>query len=223
LRDPEQTRTGILRAAFNTVYQNGFRASSVNDIVEKAGVTEGAFFHYFSTKNELGYALADEVLRDMMVSRWIKPLAAYRNPIHGMIIRFRKLMEETSDEDLALGCPLNNLTQEMSPIDPVFREKLQAILKHWIHETERYLRKAQADGYMRPDINARQAAEFIVMAEEGSAALVKNLRERRAYWSLFEMFKQFLLSISTETEESKQATHNDSSGRDSNQNLRLPS
>jgi TetR/AcrR family transcriptional regulator, transcriptional repressor for nem operon len=196
LRDPEKTRTEILKAAFNTVYELGFRDSSVDTIVAKAGVTQGAFFHYFRTKNDLGYALADEILKDMMLDRWIRPLAAYRNPVQGMITRFKKLMEATSDEELALGCPLNNLTQEMSPVDSVFREKLRAVLDLWIDETERYLRKAQAEGYLKPDVKVRRAAEFIVMIEEGSAAMVKNLRDRKVYWSLYESFKHFLESIS---------------------------
>ena len=159
-------------------------------------MTQGAFFHYFHTKNDLGYSLVDEVLKEMMLSRWIRPLSAYRNPVQGMINRFRKLMEATSDEDLAFGCPLNNLSQEMSPIDPVFRDKVRGVLTTWIDETERYLRKAQSAGYVKHGINVRQAAEFVVMAEEGSAALVKNIRDRKTYWSCYEMFRQFLLSIS---------------------------
>lgn len=200
MRNPEKTRTEILRAAFDIVYQHGFRASSVKMIVEKAGVTQGAFFHYFSTKNDLGYALADEVLKDMTLDRWIRPLAAYRNPVHGMITRFRKLLEATSDEELALGCPLNNLTQEMSSVDPVFREKLRAVLNLWIDETERYLRKAQVEGYLKPDVKVRRAAEFIVMIEEGSWAMVKNLTDRKIYWSLYESFRHFLESISVTPE-----------------------
>jgi len=187
----------ILRAAFDTVYRQGFRDSSVNAIVAKAGVTQGAFFHYFPTKNDLGYALADEILKEMMLDRWTRPLAAYRNPVQGMIIRFRKLMEATSDEELALGCPLNNLTQEMSPVDPVFRDKLRAVLKLWIDETERYLRKAQVEGHLKPDVKVRRVAEFLVMMEEGSAAMVKNLRDRKVYSSLYESFRYFLESISS--------------------------
>jgi TetR/AcrR family transcriptional regulator, transcriptional repressor for nem operon len=197
MRDPEKTRTQILNAAFDTIYRNGFRASSVKDIASKAGVTEGAFFHYFHTKNDLGYALTDEVLREMMVNRWTKPLAAYENPVQGMIVRFRKLMESTSDEDMSLGCPLNNLTQEMAPVDPVFKERLRGVLALWVDETERYLKIAQARGYLKPGVNPRQVAEFAVMVEEGSAALVKNLGSRRLYWSLYESFREYMLSISS--------------------------
>ena len=196
MRDPEKTRARILGAAFDTVYRNGFRASSVKEIASKAGVTEGAFFHYFHTKEDLGYALTDEVLKEMMMSRWIRPLAAYENPVQGMIVRFRKLMEDTSDEDLSLGCPLNNLTQEMSPVDQAFRDRLRTILELWIDETERYLKIAQTRGYLRQGVNPRQAAEFAVMVEEGAAAVVKNLGGKKLYWSFYDSFRQFMLSIS---------------------------
>ena len=197
MRDPEKTRKRILSAAFDTVYRQGFRATSVNDIVAKAGVTQGAFFHYFPNKNALGYTLADEVLRDMLLERWTKPLSAYSNQIQGIAIRYKKLMEETTDEEVGLGCPLNNLTQEMSPIDPVFRDKLRSVMQEWIKETERYLKKAQAEGHMRPEVDAKSAAEFLVMMEEGSWALAKVLGDRRVYQSMYGGYRRYLDSIST--------------------------
>ncbi len=200
MRDPERTRGRILSAGFDYVYRQGFRATSVSEIVAAAGVTEGAFFHYFPSKNDLGYALADEVLREMMLDRWIRPLAAYGNPIKGMTVRYRKLMEATTDEELSLGCPLNNLTQEMSSVDPVFSDKLRGVLLEWIKETERYLKKAQADGYMNPEVDPRRTAEFLVMMEEGSAAIVKSLGGRKTYLSMYEGFRSYLDSISTRRE-----------------------
>jgi AcrR family transcriptional regulator len=158
-------------------------------------VTEGAFFHYFPAKNDVGYALADEMLKEMILDRWTRPLSAYRNPVQGMVIRFRKNMEASTDEELGLGCPVNNLTQEMSSIDPIFRDRLRAVLTAWIGETERYLRRAQAAGYLRDDVDVKEAAEFIVMVEEGSAAMVKNLGDRRVYSSLYNSFRRYLESL----------------------------
>jgi len=196
LRDPEKTRASILGAAFEEIYHRGFHDASVNDIVARTSLTKGAFFHYFSTKNDLGYAIADEVLREMVLDRWIRPLAAYKNPVQGIISRFRKIIESTPDEHIALGCPLNNLTQEMSSVDPVFREKLLAVIQLWISETEKYLKKAQAEGYLSQDVNPRQVAEFVVMVEEGAFAMVKNLRDKKVYWSLYDSLKRYLESIS---------------------------
>ena len=196
LRDPEKTRASILERAFGEVYQHGFQATSVNDIVAKTTVTKGAFFHYFPTKNDLGYALADEVLKEMTLDRWIRPLTAYKNPVQGIINRFRKIIESTPEEHVALGCPLNNLTQEMSAVDPVFRDKLRAVMLLWIEETEKFLKLAQDRGYMRKNVNTRQVAEFVVMVEEGSFAMVKNLKDARVYWSLYDSLKQYLESVS---------------------------
>jgi TetR/AcrR family transcriptional regulator, transcriptional repressor for nem operon len=198
MRDPEKTRGKILSAGFDVIYRQGFRASSVSEISARAGVTQGAFFHYFPAKSDLGYAIAEEVLREMMLDRWIKPLSAHSNPVQGMVTRYRKLMEATTDEELSQGCPLNNLTQEMSSVDPVFRDKLRQVLLEWIKETERHLKKSQAEGYLKPDVDTRAVAEFLVMMEEGSAALAKVLGDRKVYQSMYDGYRQYLESISTD-------------------------
>jgi len=196
MRDPERTRAAILEAAFIEIYENGFQATSIDEIVARASMTKGAFFSHFHSKNELGYALVDEVLKEMTLERWIRPVAAYKNPVQGIITRFRKIIDTTPEEHIALGCPFNNLTQEMSSVDPVFRDKIQAVLLMWIEETEKYLMKAQTEGYLKKNVNTKQVAEFVVMVEEGSFAIVKNLRDKKVYWALYESLKQYLDSIS---------------------------
>ena len=186
-----------MHAGFSEIYHRGFQSSSVDMILARTHLTKGAFFHYFPTKNDLGYAIADETLREITLERWIRPLAAYRNPVQGIIARFKHIIEATPDEDLSFGCPLNNLTQEMSSVDPVFREKLRAVLDMWIDETERYLRQAKADGYLEPQVDARQVAEFVVTVEEGSFAIVKNLEDRKVWWSIYKSLKRYLESISS--------------------------
>ncbi len=196
MRDPEKTRAVILDAAFREIYRRGFQATSVDDVVCKTAMTKGAFFSHFHTKNDLGYALVDETLKELTLDKWIRPLSAYKNPVQGIIARYRKIIESTPDEEIPLGCPLNNLVQEMSTLDPVFREKLNAVLLLWIDETEKYLRKAQDEGYLRKEVDTRQVAEFVVMVEEGSLGMVKNLRDKTVFWSLYESLKQYLESIS---------------------------
>jgi hypothetical protein len=43
-------------------------------------------------------------------------------------------------------------------------------------------------------------AEFVVMIEEGSFAMVKNLRDKKVFWSLYESLKHYLESVSTKPE-----------------------
>ncbi|MCE9598012.1 MAG: TetR/AcrR family transcriptional regulator [Spirochaetia bacterium] len=76
-RNLERTRAQIMAVAFEEIFRNGYQGVSVNDIVQKTDVTKGAFFHHFPTKQALGYAVVDETVRELTISRWIRPLAAY--------------------------------------------------------------------------------------------------------------------------------------------------
>lgn len=193
-RNPERTRAHILETAFQEIYKSGFQGVSIDKIVEKTNVTKGAFFHHFSTKSQLGYALVDEYLREMILERWIRPLAAYKNPVQGILKQFKKLINDWSEENLMLGCPLNNLTQEMSAIDSLFREKLQVVMTLWIDETEKHLKKAQADGYLKRSVNTHQLAEFIVTTQEGAFGMAKTMQDRKMINSLYNSMKDYLES-----------------------------
>ena len=124
----------------------------------------------------------------------VRPLAAYRNPVQGILKRFKRLIDDWTDETLGLGCPLNNLTQEMSAVDPVFREKLQAVMTMWIDETDKHLKKAQKDCYLKGSVNTRQLAEFIVTTQEGAFGMAKTMRDRRMSLSLYNSLKDYLES-----------------------------
>ncbi len=51
-------RTRLLKAARDIIRQKGFAGTSVDDLCKSAGVTKGAFFHHFKTKDALGVAAA---------------------------------------------------------------------------------------------------------------------------------------------------------------------
>ncbi len=52
-------RTALLDAALTLVRKQGWSATSVDQLCAAAGVTKGAFFHHFATKEELGIAAAE--------------------------------------------------------------------------------------------------------------------------------------------------------------------
>lgn len=191
-RDPEKTRAHILEVAFREIYHHGFQGVSIDQIVKQTDVTKGAFFHYFASKSELGYAIVDEILREMILDRWIRPLAAYKNPLQGILKRFKVLTDAITDEDLVRGCPLNNLAQEMSAVDPVFREKVKMVMTMWIDETERHLKKSRESGYLKKNADLRQIALFVVMTQEGAFGLVKSLADRKVFESLYVALREYL-------------------------------
>lgn len=62
----KRTETTILSTALALMRERGFEAVTVRDICQAAGITTGAFYHHFASKEELfskGFAPLDEYMR----------------------------------------------------------------------------------------------------------------------------------------------------------------
>lgn len=194
-RDLEKSRSEILQAAFVTIFKGGFQATSIDDIVKKTSLTKGAFYHHFPTKLDLGYALVEEVIQPMIIERWIRPLEAFDDPCHGILSLLKKLIGQASPSELKLGCPLNNLVQEMAPLDSGFKKRLRNALELWISELELHLVRAKKIGLLKRDVDPRQVAQFVVMAHEGFYGMLKGLDDRRAFPTLFQSLERYFDAI----------------------------
>ncbi len=131
-----RTRNLIVQAAFEEIWRVGFRSASLEAILKRAKVTKGALYHHFPNKQALGYAVVDEYIRWLIYDDFLRPLAENESdPIETLnsIVRARNRSAKHSDTThdysinvlgvnaIRLGCPLNNLAQEMSPLDEEFR------------------------------------------------------------------------------------------------------
>lgn len=190
----EETRKQIIESAFVLIYQNGFQGVGVREIAQKANLTIGAFFYHFPTKNHVGYAIIDEFLSKGILDRWIVPLKSFENPVEGIIQTFKKTFEEWPDEFVSRGCPLNNLGQEMSSIDPEFQKKAKDLLSHWIQNTKTYLDIAKKKKILNAKTDTMKLAEFIVTFQEATFAMGKVMNDRKVYDSLYLSFRDHLQS-----------------------------
>src|ERR1700676_3252444 len=93
-RNLEKSRKEILNVAFFEIFTQGFQGVSVDDIVKKTSMTKGAFYHHFPSKLDLGYALVDDVIKPMIIERWITPLKTFKNPLEGILSQMEKLIGE---------------------------------------------------------------------------------------------------------------------------------
>lgn len=66
--DPDRTRQVLLDSAVALFSEQGFHATSVQEIVEKARVTKGAFYHHFDTKEDVLRLIHDEFLDHQFAS-----------------------------------------------------------------------------------------------------------------------------------------------------------
>jgi TetR/AcrR family transcriptional regulator, transcriptional repressor for nem operon len=85
----------------------------------------------------------------------------------------------TKSEWLRGGCPINNLAQEMSPLDEEFRKRLAKLFSGWYNGIAAALRRGQKRGLVRSDVDANERAIFLVALYEGYLSLAKNAQDAR--------------------------------------------
>jgi AcrR family transcriptional regulator len=118
-RDPDATKAALLSSAVTLFDKHGYDATSVQQIVDDAGRTKGAFYHYFESKEDLlrdlhdkfiDYQLemahavlerdepADVLLKDLVVSVLMEPLGLYKSEISVFLHEYKFLSEEAFEE-----------------------------------------------------------------------------------------------------------------------------
>ena len=184
-----RTRNLIVQAAFEEIWRVGFRSASLEAILKRAKVTKGALYHYFPNKQALGYAVVDEYIRWLIYDDYLRPLVENESdPIEALnsIVRARNRSAKHSDTThdysinvlgvnaIRLGCPLNNLAQEMSPLDEEFRKKIQRVFDMWQEGLAKALRRGQAARSVSQNIDPDTTAVFLIAVIEGTIGIAKN-------------------------------------------------
>ncbi|MGV9292550.1 TetR/AcrR family transcriptional regulator [Amycolatopsis sp. NPDC003676] len=119
VRDPDGTRQLLLDSAVRLFEEHGYHATSVQEIVAGAGLTKGAFYHHFDTKEDVLHEIhdhfvdhqldllrgvvasggpPDELLRRVMVEVLIEPISVYRAEIAIFMQEYRFLSGRTFAE-----------------------------------------------------------------------------------------------------------------------------
>lgn len=176
-KSSDLTRQKLLLAAYEEIHRYGFQAASLARILAKTNLTKGALYHHFKNKIELGYAVVDELIQQEKVARWITPFKHCENPLTCMIELLHEAATCMDQEEACLGCALQNLAQEMSPVDEGFRLRIHGIYQAWQQDLSAALVRGQTQGVVRHNIDPNAAAIFIVASMQGCIALTKQAQD----------------------------------------------
>lgn len=123
---PGGARGKLLEAATSAVREKGFAATSVDEICARAGVTKGAFFHHFPSKESLAIAAAD---RWSEISETLFGGAPYQNlsdPLERILgyLDFRKSLLSGAVSEFS--CLAGTMVQEIYDTHPDIRRACDA-------------------------------------------------------------------------------------------------
>ncbi|AEY02194.1 transcriptional regulator [Oceanimonas sp. GK1] len=113
-----ETRDRILYSAGRLFTEKGFSGASIDQVMEHAGLTRGAFYAHFNSKREL-YAEA-------LVFRARQMGEEHPSGVDGLIRSYLSSKHLSQDQG---GCPLAFLVSDIGQQDPLVRESYTRIFK----------------------------------------------------------------------------------------------
>jgi TetR/AcrR family transcriptional repressor of nem operon len=166
----------LLAAGLELVHAQGFAASGVKDITEKAGVPKGSFYAYFPSKEAFAAAILRHYWAD--IEARILPILDTAGPAADRITRFfHALADEHEATDFLLGCLVGNMSLELGASSDLVRAELVDILDRW----DAALAECVRSGGVGSHLDAGQVAGLLIEAWEGAALRGKVTRDRAPY------------------------------------------
>lgn len=189
------TRERILSQMFCHIRKSGYQGLRADKVIADLDITKGALYHYFPNKQAIGSAVIEEIIRPNYL-RFYQELDQWTgHPVDKIQEHLRFLVSMATDEEAILGCPLNNLVQEMSPLDEDFRLRMRSIIDAMLRSLAAALHRGQAAGQVRPELAADQIAQFIFAGIEGGYAIAKVRKEAQPFQNSMVVLSTFLDSL----------------------------
>ncbi|CAM2866628.1 spore coat protein CotS [Mycobacterium intermedium] len=175
----ELTRRKILAAAIDVFSEVGYAAAGWGTIIERTGMTKGALYHHFDSKEALASDIIDEGSETMVqafnnVCGSASP--ALENMIHGTFAIAKVL----STDKVARAA--EQLTAALSG----FNEATARSCRNWVEAMAHQAQRAIAEGDLRPELDPGVVSATIVGAMYGARVLAVSISGQRASEGLAE-------------------------------------
>lgn len=166
-------RTRLLEAARDIVRQKGFAATSVDDLCQSAGVTKGAFFHHFKTKEALGVAAANYWAETTSALFANAPYHEPDDPLDRFLayLYFRKGI--IGGETFEYTCLVGTMTQEVHDNAPAIRDACADSIFGHAATLEADIEAARAQRGIDADWTAESLARHTQAVLQGGFILAK--------------------------------------------------
>ncbi|MEQ8703925.1 MAG: helix-turn-helix domain-containing protein [Phaeodactylibacter sp.] len=179
-RDGKPTRDKILTESRALIYENGFAGTSVDKILEKTGITKGAFFYHFKTKNHLAKSLIEEYAREdkSHLEHGLEETKSMEDrPVERLIDFVQVFIDGMSTLEEPPSCLYASYTNETSQFDQETKDLIANSILEWRKTFIDLLKQAKINEKSKIEIDIPSLADQFVVIFEGAFIVSKALNE----------------------------------------------
>ena len=196
-RDGTATRTRILDAAEHLVIENGYAATSVDQVLSRSGSSKGAFFHHFSSKQQLARALVDRYVEGDLaqLEGSLEATAHLTDPAERAVAIVRHF-EDLGDEIMAAqsNCLYVAVLTERQLVDDGTSDEIVRAVETWRVRIAEILKEALATAGAH-DVDADALADHLFVTFEGAYLLCRSTGDSRHMRTQLATFRRLLQSL----------------------------
>lgn len=199
---PEETEQIILDAALKLFIEKGYEQTTILDIVgEMGGLTRGAFYHHFKTKEEVFFALTDKLFNDIEPFAQIKG----RTDINGLEkIKLTLQILNESEEYAVLQLQILPLIESSPTAFKVYMEKQRTFLASKYAEL---IEEGINDGSIKAKYPKLTAELFLLICNVWMMPTIYPQANEEEAWQRFNMAKDIVDFLGLPVLDKKLTTH----------------
>ena len=161
------TRREIIDVARRLFSEHGYHSTGIADIQAATGLTKGAFYHHFRSKEEVALA-AVQAARADYAALWSGPAMQQERPVDRLEACLERVIELNERPEWRNCRMMAMLSAEASGADTRLREAVAGLRNEAVQAWQTLIADAQQASQVSRAVNAGVAAEWIVSTIVGS-------------------------------------------------------
>lgn len=180
-RDGAATRNRIMDVAQAMVLDVGLTGTSVEKVIEGAGVTKGTFFYHFKTKHDLAAAMIERYAdqdEHHFADAMQKAEQLARDPLQQLLIFVGLFIEMTEQlEEPFPGCLYASYCYQSGAISSQSMAQVERMMHFWRAGLGEKVKAVIEQNPPRIPVEAHQVADHVLTTFEGAFILSKVMKE----------------------------------------------